>query len=98
MWGLPHPAQQARGGVRHGSGLSLWTKSQQPGGTVSERLIASIDQPCILCEGTLETWNIYKDEEAKGIERIDRKVVAHTCDFLVALKIERHRSRNRLKR
>lgn len=63
---------------------------------MSERLIASIDQPCILCEETLEVWHIFKDEEKNGQERIDRVVVAHRCDFLVALKIERHRKRGRL--
>jgi len=60
---------------------------------MSERLVATIDQPCILCEDTLEVWHVYKDEERKGQGRIEKVAVDHECSFLMELVEERQRTR-----
>ena len=60
---------------------------------MSERLVATIDLPCILCEDTLEVWHVYKDEERKGQGRIEKVAVDHECSFLMELVEERQRTR-----
>ena len=58
---------------------------------MSERLIASITQPCILCEGDLEEWLIYRDN-LRGVERVERTRLPHECQALRDLVAERYRA------
>lgn len=60
---------------------------------MSERLIAVIDQPCVLCEETLELWRVYKDEDQGGQERIEKEDAHHVCTFMAELVAERYRTR-----
>lgn len=60
---------------------------------MASRLIAVIDQPCVLCEETLETWHVFKDEEREGQERIEKTLVDHQCSFMAELVRERTRDR-----
>lgn len=55
------------------------------------RLIAVIDQPCVLCEETLETWTIYRDDET-GREQHRITPASHVCEPLRDLIAERFRT------
>ncbi len=55
---------------------------------MSQRLIMVVDQPCILCEETLEIWNVFKDEES-GTEWHEVETRYHRCAPLRALITER---------
>lgn len=84
-------------GQRGGNGPSQkrdWEQvSHTLGMVLVERLICVVDQPCILCEETLEVWHVFKDEEQKGKERIERRAVAHQCRFLDELRESRRSDR-----
>lgn len=60
---------------------------------MTERILAIVDQPCVLCEETLETWTYYKDDEREGQERIEKTSSAHSCSFIKDLIRERFRDR-----
>ena len=62
-----------------------------PGDKMSERLVAAITQPCILCEGDLEEWMIYRDN-LRGTERVERTRLPHECQALRDLVAERYRA------
>lgn len=59
---------------------------------MTERILAVVDQPCVLCEETLETWTYFKDEEREGQERIERTSSDHQCSFMADLIAERARA------
>jgi hypothetical protein len=52
------------------------------------RLLMAVQQPCVLCQGTLEQWLVYRDDETDE-ERIDKEVVGHHCYAMDALVAER---------
>lgn len=87
----PHCPQGARGGSGPGAKPLLGTGYEQAGETMSERLSAVIEQPCVLCEETLEIWNVYIDN-LRGIERIEKVGTDHQCPALADLVAERFRS------
>ena len=62
--------------------------------TVGERLISVIEQPCVLCEGTLEIWRVYGNQEGTKQERIEKESVEHNCSFIAELVHERYRDNN----
>lgn len=47
----------------------------------------TVDQPCVLCEETLQEWNVYRDDETRQ-ERIEIRPVTHACEALRALGLE----------
>jgi hypothetical protein len=55
---------------------------------VSERVVATIIQPCILCEGDQERWDVWFDEEV-SIERIEVVPLEHACPGMTRLLRER---------
>ena len=57
---------------------------------MSERIVAVITQPCVLCEGDLEEWTVWHDGK-KSLERIERKRLPHDCQPLKDLISERYR-------
>lgn len=87
----PHSLRGKGGGLAKAlSGLGIRDK-HSPGDKMSDRLVAAITQPCILCEGDLEEWLIYRDEP-RGIERIERTRLKHDCPVLRDLVAERYRA------
>ncbi len=55
---------------------------------MSEVIIMTILQPCIMCEHPLEQWDVWKDEET-GAEWYDVRPLHHHCEPLRALIRER---------
>lgn len=55
---------------------------------MSEREICVIVQPCILCEGDLEAWHVYMDEETT-VESIIVEALEHDCQPMRSLIQER---------
>lgn len=87
----PHSLRGKGGGLAKAlSGLGI-REPHSPGDKMSERLIAAITQPCILCEGDLEEWLVYRDN-LRGIERIERTRLPHVCEALRDLVSERYRA------
>lgn len=56
---------------------------------MGERLMLVVDQPCILCEETIISQSIFKNEET-GQERIESRGSTHLCGPLRRLIGERH--------
>jgi hypothetical protein len=59
---------------------------------MAQRLCASIVQPCILCEGPQEVWDVWIDEEY-DVETIIRRELGHRCLAMTALNRERSMGR-----
>jgi hypothetical protein len=55
---------------------------------MSQRLCATILQPCILCEQTQERWEVWIDEEY-DVEAIVRVEMVHTCPGMKRVLAER---------
>ena len=60
---------------------------------MSERAQLVVVQPCVLCEGPLEVWTYFKDDEREGQERIEKITMSHRCDAMTALLRERYETR-----
>jgi hypothetical protein len=52
------------------------------------REILCVHQPCILCEGTLQVWTLFRDD-LTGDERIETEDAKHECPAMGALLRER---------
>lgn len=54
---------------------------------MSQRVLAIVEQPCVLCEATIQLWTLYRDDE---VDREQWVVVDkdHYCTEL-ALEIKR---------
>lgn len=93
----PHSLRGKGGGLAKAlSGLGN-ENVNSPGDKMNDRLIAAITQPCVLCEGDLEEWLIYRSS-LTGMDRIVRKRLEHECQALKDLVAERFREINDLTR
>jgi hypothetical protein len=61
---------------------------------MSQREVATIVQPCILCEGSMEVWHVYLDEEY-DVESIIVEELEHECLGMRRLLRERIRNSRR---
>ena len=54
---------------------------------MSQRAICIVEQPCVLCEQTLQVWTLVIDEET-GAEEWSIEDVTHRCPDMKALMRE----------
>jgi hypothetical protein len=54
------------------------------------REVVAVDQPCILCEKTLEVWRLFRDD-VTGQECIEQETTEHFCLPMERLLRERAR-------